>query len=66
MASTQPSPSSPSFWLRRLLAYLFHDWISLIFDLHRLLRHLLPRQPDGMYEILDYDATLELLDVKGQ
>jgi hypothetical protein len=35
-------------------------------DLYRLLRRLLPPQPQGLYEILAYDTTLELLDTKGE
>ena len=52
--------------LRRLLAYLSQDWFSVLFDLYHHLRQVLARRQVGMYEILDCDATLELLDANGE
>jgi hypothetical protein len=49
------------------LPYLPQNWIAIIFDLAGSLRHLLDsNHAEGMYEILDYDATLELVDPEGQ
>jgi hypothetical protein len=52
--------------LRRILKHISLDWVSLALDLVHSLRHYLCSQPTGPYEILDYDATLELLDVEGK
>lgn len=52
--------------LRRILRHLSVDWISVALDVGASLRQYLCRQPAGPYEILDYDATLELLDDKGK
>jgi len=52
---------------RRLLAVLSLDRITLLFDLYRALRLWFNGQRrEGMYEILDYDSVLELLDTKGE
>lgn len=53
--------------LRRLLAGFSQDWVTLLFDLYRAIRRWVNRQRrEGMYEILDYDATLELVDPRGE
>jgi hypothetical protein len=60
----KPAPNSP---LRRLLPALSPDWILPLLDLLRYLyRWLRPPQPEGIYEILDYDSTLEILDPEGE
>jgi hypothetical protein len=52
---------------RKFLPYLSQGWIPLLFDLYRTLRRILNRGlPEGMYEILDYDSILELVDPKGE
>jgi hypothetical protein len=52
---------------RNLLTYLPQGWIVFLFDLYRALRLFLRRERhEGMYEILDYDSTLELVDPKGE
>ena len=57
----------PAWPIRGLLTYLPQDWISLLFDLYRALRLFLRRERhEGMYEILEYDSTLELVDPKGE
>jgi hypothetical protein len=49
------------------LSYLSLDWIPILIDIYRTLRQFLRRERhDGMYDILAYDATLELMDPKGQ
>ena len=58
------APASPA---RRLLAYLPQGWISIVFDLYRALRLFIRREHhEGMYEILEFDSTLELADPKGE
>ena len=68
MASAQNSKSDTGSLLSRLIQLcLSQDWVTLLFDLYRALRRWLNRQRrEGMYEILDYDATLELVDPKGK
>lgn len=51
---------------QKLLACFSTDWAVLLFDLSQTLhRWLVSKQPKGLYEILEYDATLELLDSSG-
>lgn len=68
MASDDNSKPDTGSLLSRLLQFcLSQDWVTLLFDLYRALRRWLNRQRrEGMYEILDYDATLELVDPKGK
>lgn len=67
MSRTDVANRSPELLLRRLPAFLSLDWIAFLFDLYRALRYWVNRQRhEGMYHILDYDSTLELLDVKGK
>lgn len=61
-----PSPSETNIigLLRRLLT---QDWLGLLPDLYRAFRLWVKRsRNEGMYEIIDYDSTLELLDPKGK
>jgi hypothetical protein len=52
---------------RRFLTYLPQGWIVLLFDFYRALRLFLRRERhEGMYEILEFDSTLELADPKGE
>lgn len=63
MSTSQDKSSSLA---RTLLTCLSQDWATLIFDLYQILRRLVQRYSrEGMYEILDYETTLELLDRKG-
>ena len=67
MATDASAQSSSKTILRTLLAYVSQDWLTFLPDLLTLLRRWLKRQThDGMYDILDYDATLELVDPKGK
>jgi hypothetical protein len=62
-----PSDSEPSPTSLLLRRFLSQDWIALLPDLYRVLRLWLKRyRHEGMYEILDYDSTLELVDSKGK
>jgi hypothetical protein len=43
------------------------EWVPIVLDLYRGLRQWLIRKVHtGMYEMLDYDCTLELVDSKGK
>lgn len=65
MRSTEAPPTNVGSLLRRLLTCLSYDWLSLLLDVYRYVQQVSSRQQAGMYEILDYDATLELLDAQG-
>lgn len=67
MVSSQPTHSPFERFLRWLVAYLFQDWQLVLLDLYKLIRTLVVGvQSTGVYEILEYDSTLELLDAKGK
>ncbi len=67
MAQTHEAKHAPGPLSHRLLSYLSLDWIAILLDLYRALRLFLSRERrEGMYEILDYDSTLELMDPKGE
>jgi hypothetical protein len=52
---------------RKVWSWLSPTGLGLLLDLARRLYHSVVRaSPAGMYEILDYDSTLELLDAKGK
>ncbi|MBN1991945.1 MAG: hypothetical protein JW953_04530 [Anaerolineae bacterium] len=64
---TCPSPSLFNRILRNLPAYFSSDWITLFLDLYQIIsKWFNPHRREGIYEILDYDSTLELLDTKGK
>ena len=69
MDDARPS-TSPSAWgkfISKLLGSLTPQWIALILDLVQNLRQTIAqRQPKGMYEMVAYDARLELLDGRGE
>ena len=52
--------------LSSLLAVVLREWQTLWAIASRLVGVLLPSQPQGIFEVLDYDSTLELLDAKGR
>jgi hypothetical protein len=51
---------------RRALSYVSPERIAVLFSLLDMLRALSPWADQGMYEILDYDSTLDLKDIKGK
>lgn len=64
-------PSSPNDLLRQLLALVLTsitaNWQAIWARFARLLRPLFKRRTDrGLYEILDYDVTLDLPDPSGR
>ena len=65
MPSLVVEEQAPSL-LHRILKYLSLDWLSLLLDLSQRLRKFICITPNDPYEILDYEATVELLDVKGK
>jgi hypothetical protein len=67
MDLTHQAKRLPSLLPRRFSPHLYQDWIPFLFDLYRNLRlFLLRERHEGMYEILDYDSTLELMDPEGE
>ena len=52
--------------LRRILGIRSLEWLSVGLDVVQYLRRLLCAQPTGPYEILEYKATVELLDTTGR
>ena len=52
---------------RDLISALTRDWPAHLLDLYKVLRQWVRRQqPEGLYEILDDDSTLVLVDAKGK
>ena len=66
MSRTAAKTYSPTSLLRKLLACFSIDWIITLLDLYPFIAQLLPGKQVGLYEILKYDITLELLDSKGE
>jgi hypothetical protein len=66
MEEKQEERPSTGSTLHRLLPALPLGWIIPVLDLLRYLyAWLRPPQPEGIYEILDYDSTLEICDPEG-
>lgn len=66
ISSSETSSPSSSLW-RKILGAFSLEWAAILPDLYRTLRQWLSEQQhQGMYEILDYDSTLELLDATGE
>lgn len=62
----QANSSIQRLW-RKLLASFSLEWLTVLPDLYQIIRGWVgQQQPAGMYEILDYDSTLELVDAQGQ
>ena len=52
---------------RRVFSSISPEWILAFSSLYDIFRHALsPWTDQGMYEILDYDSTLELKDAQGK
>ena len=67
MAGGLPAANTLILLARRLLSWFSPEWIAVFSSLYHSLRHALtPGAEQGMYEILDYDATLDLKDIKGK
>jgi hypothetical protein len=61
---------STSSHLKRIWSLVFDlinsDAIKLVVDVVKLMRSVTVEQADGLYEVLDFDHTLELRDTKGE
>ncbi len=67
MGRADISNQSPRLLLQKLPIFPALNWLTFLFDLYRALRLWFNHQRrEGMYEILDYDSTLELLDPEGK
>ena len=67
MSSPESSYQPPSRLLRVILAFLGSDVIDILGVLWRLGRRILSMKAhEGMYEVLEYETRLELLDTKGE
>lgn len=67
-----PAPSNrlSNSQLKKVWSLIFEffsaDTVKLIIDSIDLLRSLIHERSDGLYEVLDFDHTLELCDANGQ
>ena len=66
MGDVHPSKSALGQLSHRLLAVFSLEWVAALIEVTHSLYHLLAHgHNQGMYEILSYDSTLELVDPKG-
>lgn len=66
MSTTSPKSTLGQI-TRKVFTTVSPEWLKLLPDLFQFARRWWRnRQPQGLYEILDYDVTLELLDPYGQ
>ena len=65
MGNTQFTNDSYGLLLRKLLSLFSLEWIAALFSLYRDLREILTHG-QGMYEILEYDSSLKLVDSAGK
>src|SRR5262245_17055675 len=66
MGNSESSYQPPSRLLRVIIAFLGSDVIEVLVVLWRLGRRVLSMKAhEGMYEVLEYEARLELLDTNG-
>jgi hypothetical protein len=67
MAETDLPKSAPHSWLHKLLAAFSLEWVVHVVELVQALsRFVVDGHHTGMYEILEYESTLELLDPHGK
>ena len=67
MASSDRHKTSLQPLLHTLLAVFSNNWLTLLPELLRLIQRWWGlKHPQGMYEILSYDSTLELCDAQGK
>ena len=65
MGSTPSTYLSPDLLVHRLVSLISPAWIAILLRLYHELRGAFTRD-SAMYEILEYDSTLDLLDTKGK
>src|SRR6266567_4250790 len=57
----------PTSAMKSLSSIAFTDVIPFLVSLYRELRQVMRREShEGLYEVLEYDAVLELVDPKGE
>ena len=66
MTTTQTDDPAWGSFLRRIGAALSPQWLSALLDLATAMGRRLTAQPEGLYEILAYESTLELADAQGK
>lgn len=67
MSSSSETSSPGASLLRKVLALSSLEWLTLLPDLfHLVYRWLGGQRHEGLYEILDYDLSLELVDPQGE
>lgn len=67
MAQLPGTDCPPTPLWQKLLRSFSLEWVAFLPDLYQLIRRWLKGQRhEGLYEILDYDLTLELLDSQGE
>jgi hypothetical protein len=65
MASTAPLPTAPPDLLRWFLSFFSLGQVTMLWDLYQIGKQWWPGNTDS-YEILDYEASVELLDLSGE
>jgi hypothetical protein len=65
MASTAPLPTAPPDLLRWFLSLFSLGQVTMLWDLYQIGKQWWPGNTD-IYEILDYEASVELLDPSGE
>ncbi len=67
MGQENDNQSESSLPIRRILASLSLDWIPLIFELYKDVKKFLSHAShEGLYETLEYESVVELIDPKGE
>jgi hypothetical protein len=67
MKQTKLPELHPNRLLRGFLPLLTSDWVTILIEAWKFAARLLGRQRHpGLYEILEYDAVLELKDARGE
>ena len=65
MGSIKLTKDSYGLLIRRLLSLFSLEWIATLFGIYRDLREILTHG-QGMYEILEYDSSLKLVEATGK
>jgi hypothetical protein len=67
MKQTSIRELHPNRLIRRFLPWLASDWAEILIEAWKFVKRIFRREVHlGLYEILDYDAVLELRDAKGK
>lgn len=60
------APKSPRFIWKIVFPAISSDWIQVVLQAWQLLQKIASERAVGLYEVLDFDHTLELCDAKGK